>query len=163
MLMAEQLSLMREVMTSLTHSVPSVESKPSRVQRSRQLAALGIENILENVETFRVCLTPDTPFMQHFQECLKGVLDDDTGAEQILEDIVIFFREKSLRLPDSQITHIERRVMAYFEKSYTDDPESLVLRWYWFYMPAIVLKDFTRAKHLSADLIRRITGVTIPC
>lgn len=166
-LSAEQINLMRKAIAILFDYVPSDDQESSRTRHSRQLAALAMENILDQIEVFRACLTQGTPFLEHFKECFQGVHSDDTGAEQILEDMILFFREKALRLPAAQITPIEQRLMRQFEQATANEPDSLVRRWYWFYLPAIVLRDMTQSQALhsgaGADYLQHVTDMNIPC
>lgn len=133
---------------------------------TRLIVAQGIENLIEHIALFEACLTIDTPFMKHFVGCLQGMRDDDTGAEQIFEDLVIFFREKALRLPPSRQTPIEREIMRQFESSQMHaDPESLVRLWYWEFLPTLVEHDFLGALGLDRrpgkEYLHAVTGVCL--
>lgn len=164
------LPLMRSVLKQLTEFGDDSPLSPAPsgddVPCTRLLVAQGMENLIEHITLFDACLTEDTPFMKHFIGCLQGIRDDDTGAEQIFEDLVIFFREKALRLPPSRQTPVEREIMLQFEMSQTcEDPESLVRLWYWEFLPTLVQHDFLRALGLDRrpgkEYLHAVTGVCL--
>lgn len=136
------------------------------VHYSRVLVAQGMKNLIDQIALFDACLTMETPFAQHFFDWLAGIHDDDTGAERIFEDLVIFFREKALRLPPDRVTTVEKELLRYFEENQPlEDPESMVRRWYWDHLPSLVLYDFSRARGLESlsglEYLQAVTGISL--
>ena len=160
---------MRDLLTqlknfTLENPLPG-EPDDDEVRQTCGLVAKGLQNFIDNLSLFEACLTVETPFMAHFLGSLrKGRDDDDTGAEQLLEDLVIFFREKALRLPPDRITQAEREIMQIFEDNQIlEEPESMTRRWYWNYLPLLVQHDYLIALGLDRpegkEYLRAATGV----
>lgn len=143
---------MRIAMDHLTKYQPEAPlTGTGDIPYCRLLAARGLENIMEQIALFEACLTKDTPFFQHFVDCMHGDPDDDTCAERILEDLIIFFREKALRLPSSRLTPIEREIMQQFERVQTQEAQdNMIRRWYWDLLPTLVQQDFMQAHGLKS-------------
>ncbi len=123
-----------------------IQEEPPDHAPPRVLLARAMADFLAQLPVYDVCLTPDTPFMRHFVDFLCGTHDDETDEEQLFEDLVLFFREKTLRLAPHRMSEVEREVLKHFEDAQRpDDLDNLARRWYWVCLPALVQKEFSEA------------------
>lgn len=126
-----------------TYINSNIQSEQAVIPETCILAAHGLRDLLTQMSAFAVCLSWQTPYMAHFISAISNPHDDDTCAEQIYEDLVIFFREKALRLPPEHITPIEKTLLDSFEQGPSSlDPECMVCQWYWHYIPLLVQYEF---------------------
>lgn len=118
-------------------------SDPTPVQ---SLVRRGIPHLLESPTIFSACISMDSPFTEEFFEKLKtGDISHD-GCFAVFECLVIFFREKWLRLGNRRADTVERDILHYFETSpeWNENLGTLICAWYWRHLPRRVMNDVRR-------------------
>ncbi len=96
-------------------------------------------------------LREDAPSARHAMSELSGVWD---AAFALLEDIVVFMREKVLRTGFAEATETERSVMRYFETCghWKAGDGTLVSETYYVTLPATILHEMlARLKGMEAE------------
>ena len=118
-------------------------SDPTPVQC---LVRRGIRHLLESPTIFSACISTDSPFAEEFFEKLKTGDTSHDACFAIFECLVIFFREKWLRLGNRRAAAVERDVLHYFETSpeWNENLGTLICAWYWRHHPRRVMDDVRR-------------------
>lgn len=102
-------------------------------------------HIAENCTIFNECVTLDTPFMREFFASIneRDMSTDDEAVFSLFECLVIFFREKKLRMGGGILAPQEAAVLTYFESSgnWPHDDKTLVNEWYWHKVPRKLVEE----------------------
>lgn len=116
------------------HAVLGEIPRPEPVQA---LVRDCVSHVLAHARSFDTYVSGDSPFLKEF---LDAASCGDTSGDQcfsVLECLVIFFREKSLRSPDTSKHPLESSLLHHFESSGKWDANdgTLVTSWYWSKLP----------------------------
>lgn len=136
----QALNSIHDALASLQH--------PTQIQR---LVCDATGHIIQNCTLFNGCISLNTPFMREFFESIteeNAGLDEDSTF-QLFECLVIFFREKRLRMGIEKLAAPERAVLVYFENSseWSHKESTLINEWYWHTLPQKVVEEsFTQSK-----------------
>ena len=96
-----------------------------------------INHVLENARIFDAHVSGDSPFVKEFFATVKDLDTTCDGCFGVLECLVIFFREKTLRCPDVPCQPVEESLLQHFERSghWDVSDDTLVTNWYWSELP----------------------------
>lgn len=130
-----------QALNSIHDALASLQ-QPTQIQR---LVCEATGHIIQNCTLFNGCISLNTPFMREFFASIDGEktdLDEDSTF-QLFECLVIFFREKRLRMGVQKLAAPERAVLAYFENSdaWSLQEATLVNEWYWHTLPKKVVEE----------------------
>lgn len=96
----------------------------------------SLNHIAENIDSFSNISS--LPFVEHFVNRVNKLPEnhDESIYFDLFEDIVIFFREKTL-FSKQEMAEIERKVLQTFEQSdeWRQGDGKLVSEWYWSILP----------------------------
>lgn len=95
-------------------------------------------HVRNNAQSFDGSVSTDSPFFQEFFDELRSCNTCDDNCFSMLECLIVFCREKTLRSHDEDIPLLEHGILRHFEVSgMWDDPEqaTLVGQWYWSVLP----------------------------
>lgn len=135
--------------TTHLQALNSIHDALASLQQPTQIQHLVCEatgHIIQNCTLFNGCICMTSPFMREFCESIKdekaNLLDEDKTF-QLFECLVIFFREKRLRMGVQKLAATERAVLAYFENSneWSLQEPTLINEWYWHTLPKKVVEE----------------------
>lgn len=128
-------------LNSIHDALVSLE-QPTRIQR---LVRDATGHIIENCTIFNGCITLDTPFLREFVVSINTdfLTKDEDSIFSFFECLVVFFREKSLRLGRAKLAAPELAVLSYFENSGSWEPHdaTIINEWYWHTLPRKIVEE----------------------
>ena len=100
----------------------------------------ALSHIIDNLDFVEKYIDDTNPFKQHFHKFfqISEINVEDCFAVQ--EDIVIFFREKLLRLGVKNMDAFELEFLSGFENG-KQDLSSSVVEWYYEKLPLMIYKE----------------------
>ncbi len=117
----------------------------------RRLTADGLTCLARNASTFDATVLVPSPFSEHFSQAVtpfaatgtpEKIEDPAALAFSLLEDLVVFFRERFLKQGCMPLENVESRVLDYFETcgEWCPTDGTLVSDWYYVQIPARVFQ-----------------------
>lgn len=133
-------------LNSVHDALASLE-QPTQIQR---LVRDATAHIIENCTIFNGCITLDTPFLREFVASINtdSLAQDEDSIFSFFECLVIFFREKRLRLGRTKLAAPEQAVLSYFETSGNWEPHdvTIVNEWYWHTLPRKIVEESVHSR-----------------
>lgn len=116
------------------HSRLQVLAHPTPLQATARDA---LTFLINNVNIFNRHVSHDTPFLREFFAIAENKDVSCESCFSLIECIVIFFREKALRIPHAAPAPEEEKLLRHFENSGEWEPVdgTLVSWWYWAELP----------------------------
>ena len=106
--------------------------------------ATALAHLIENIDFVEKYIDTDNPFKQHFYSFFEEGNFNLEDCFAIYEDIVIFFREKLLRVGIQNMSPIEMNILYDFENS-DQDANSFVGMWYYEKLPALIYGELSNS------------------
>lgn len=109
-----------------------------RLSPVQEILRDGLRHVQKHAVYFDNNVSKDSPF---FSEFFHGLSTNDTCEDVcfgMLECVIIFCREKTLRMKVEEAPVLEFSILKHFENSgMWDDParQTLVAQWYWLILP----------------------------
>ena len=104
------------------------------------LLVKALSHIIDDLDFIEKYIDDSNPFKQHFYNFFRVEISNYEDCFSVQEDIVIFFREKLLRLGINNMSAIELEVLKDFEST-GQDLYSCVVEWYYEKLPLMMYKE----------------------
>ncbi len=117
-------------------------SKPSSLVQIYVLSIL--EQIKDNPNSFNLAICKDTPFFSEFLATIQRASVHEEDCFALLECLIIFCREKQLRLGSKDdMPLVERNILTFYEESelWHINDGTLLNEWYWHHLPKSCTND----------------------
>lgn len=112
----------------------------SKEDKQYGLFSKALVHLMNEIDFFDKYVHDDNPFKEHFHSRFQEVVEKEEDCFALHEDIILFFREKSLRIGLEYLEDIEQQVLKEFEIR-IHEKESLVAKWYFEQLPLRVYED----------------------
>ena len=99
-----------------------------------------LAHIIDNLDFVEKYIDDSNPFKQHFYNFFQVETINIEECTTVQEDIVIFFREKLLRVGIKNMSDIEMELLQDFENA-EQDLDSCAVEWYYEKLPLMMYKE----------------------
>ena len=100
----------------------------------------ALSHIIDNLDFVEKYIDDSNPFKQHFYNFFQVEVSNYEECLSVQEDIVIFFREKLLRVGINNMNAVELEVLKDFENT-EQDLDSCIVEWYYEKLPLMMYKE----------------------
>lgn len=104
----------------------------------------ALTHIIDNLSFVETYIDNGNPFKQHFYDFFRAENINYEECFAVQDDIVIFFREKLLRVGIKNMEHIEIEILQDFENA-EHDSDSCVANWYYEKLPLMMHKELAES------------------